>query len=417
MIDERPSRVSGGVVVVDLVGADHVDHARALAEVDRLRCAVDAAQIEVVASAIEGALHLDDGHRSTSSWVVATLDVAKWTGVQWSRRGELAVRFPAFLDAFRDGRLHLDHYDLIAKACANPRAWRLLGDVVDDFIAAAASLTFPEYERMIAVWVQLADQDGRQPDDRIPTRNLKVRNRADGSCALNGFFDPEAAATIREILGRFLDEENRIDRETAAEVAAAGGSDELPRTLGERTADALVAALAQTVTRQPGQPAKPLTRLVVSWQVAQQLLTGVDAGNPVDVRDLLCRQMNGDPIDVRAALAALIEGRVKVLVVDALGRPYAASRQGTLFDEQERQDLQALHPDCEWPGCPVHAPRLQADHMQPRSRGGPTSMDNAAALCGRHNRWRHTHGYHVTRDPDGRLQTYRPDGTPLRPTA
>ncbi len=44
-------------------------------------------------------------------------------------------------------------------------------------------------------------------------------------------------------------------------------------------------------------------------------------------------------------------------------------------------------------------------------------MDNAAVLCGRHNRWRHNHGYHVTRDADGRLHTYRPDGTPLRPTA
>ncbi len=69
-LQERCSRVSGGAVSVDLDGADHVDHALALAAIDRVRTLADVAQIEVVASAIAGALHLDDGiaRHGRGSW-------------------------------------------------------------------------------------------------------------------------------------------------------------------------------------------------------------------------------------------------------------------------------------------------------------------------------------------------------------
>ncbi len=83
---------------------------------------------------------------------------------------------------------------------------------------------------------------------------------------------------------------------------------------------------------------------MLSWHAAQQLLTRTDPAAPVNPVDLLCHQMNGDPIDISAALAALIEGKVKVLVVDAMGRPCAESRLGSLFDDDDRQMLQALHP-------------------------------------------------------------------------
>jgi hypothetical protein len=412
--DRRPL-VLGGPVSVDLVGADHVDHGRALAEVDRLRCQVDAAEIDVVVSAMERGVHIDDGHRSTNTWIAGVLDVSRRSATLWVQRGALGQRLPEYVDALRDGRFHLDHFDVLARAFANPRVRGMLGQFLEQFVGAARKLPFPDFEQAVAVWVELADQDGREPVDRVPMRGLNIRTRSDGSCSLNGFLHPEAATVLREIIGRFLDEENRLDRAAAADDLAAGGAGAMPRTLGERRADALMAALSQSVTKQPGEPARPLCELVVSWHAAQQMLHGADPARPADVRDLLCRSMNGEPIDIAATSAALIEGRVRVLVVDALGNPFAQGKPGSLFIDGERHALRVLHPRCEYPGCPVHSRFLQADHVQPRSRGGPTSMDNSAALCGHHNRWRFTHDYHVQRDADGRLQAYRPDGTPLHP--
>ena len=43
---------------------------------------------------------------------------------------------------------------------------------------------------------------------------------------------------------------------------------------------------------------------------------------------------------------------------------------------------------------------------------GETSLENSALLCERHHTKVH-HGFRVTRLPDGRWRTYRPDGTEI----
>jgi hypothetical protein len=68
---------------------------------------------------------------------------------------------------------------------------------------------------------------------------------------------------------------------------------------------------------------------------------------------------------------------------------------------------------CLWPGCLVDAGRCQADHLTEFSDGGPTRSDNGGPLCGRHNRWKSTHGYRAWRDPNGHWHTLRPDGTEI----
>ncbi len=118
----------GGVITVDLDGADHVEHARVLADIDRVRAQADAAQIDVVVSALANSVHLEDGHRSVNHWLSGVLDMSKSTAFAWKRRGELALRFPAFLEAFRDGRFTLDQYDAIARVYSNPRVRGAVGE-------------------------------------------------------------------------------------------------------------------------------------------------------------------------------------------------------------------------------------------------------------------------------------------------
>jgi hypothetical protein len=51
-------------------------------------------------------------------------------------------------------------------------------------------------------------------------------------------------------------------------------------------------------------------------------------------------------------------------------------------------------------------------HLLEWINGGPTSLDNSGLLCERHHTKVH-HGYRITRDPDGRWHTHRPDGTEI----
>jgi hypothetical protein len=44
--------------------------------------------------------------------------------------------------------------------------------------------------------------------------------------------------------------------------------------------------------------------------------------------------------------------------------------------------------------------------------GGETSLDNGALLCEQHHTRVH-HGFRISRLPDGRWRTYRPDGTEI----
>ena len=68
---------------------------------------------------------------------------------------------------------------------------------------------------------------------------------------------------------------------------------------------------------------------------------------------------------------------------------------------------------CVFAGC--HAPTHWCDihHvLEWMLDDGPTSVDNGALLCERHHTKVH-HGFRVTRLPDGRWHTYRPDGTEI----
>ena len=73
---------------------------------------------------------------------------------------------------------------------------------------------------------------------------------------------------------------------------------------------------------------------------------------------------------------------------------------------------------CYWPGCWVPVTHCQCDHLTPwatgsngASGGGCTCPGNGGPGCGKHNRFKHRHGYTTSRNPDGTYTVRRPDGT------
>jgi hypothetical protein len=155
----------------------------------------------------------------------------------------------------------------------------------------------------------------------------------------------------------------------------------------------------------------------------EQLEAGIAAeatGQPVEldpstVRDRRCETTDGVPVDLRQMVAAALIGRVRSIVVDGAGVIVAAGRKRKLFTGALRDVIQAIDPVCGWLGCNLRAQIAAIDHLQPRSRGGPTDAANAKVLCDRHNIFKHTADYRIERLDDGTIAITRPDGTQLRP--
>jgi hypothetical protein len=107
-------------------------------------------------------------------------------------------------------------------------------------------------------------------------------------------------------------------------------------------------------------------------------------------------------------------GHVRTVLVDDTGLVLGISRRHRLFRGRARDAALMNAARCVWPGCDLPAGQCQADHLDEHHTGGTTTLDNAAPLCGRHNRFKHTHRYRIHHHPDGTWHTHRPDDTELR---
>ena len=67
--------------------------------------------------------------------------------------------------------------------------------------------------------------------------------------------------------------------------------------------------------------------------------------------------------------------------------------------------MQVRDRECDHEYCEEPAEHCQIDHIDPAANGGPTSLDNARALCGFHNRLRNTRP--ADDDPDPNLDEER----------
>ena len=115
----------------------------------------------------------------------------------------------------------------------------------------------------------------------------------------------------------------------------------------------------------------------------------------------------------------------------AVGRLLCSSSlQGVLEDEKQNayklgrttrvpsnaimRQLRYRDSECQFPGC--GAKRFtHAHHLVWWSKGGDTDLENLILVCGFHHRLVHDYLWRVTRDKDGIVTWFRPDGRRYEP--
>jgi hypothetical protein len=118
------------------------------------------------------------------------------------------------------------------------------------------------------------------------------------------------------------------------------------------------------------------------------------------------------------ALKAMIEGRIRRVVVDADSVVVDMGRTSRLFTGNSRSAARMLVTTCTHRGCDIPARFCDVDHRKEwTGDNGPTDQANAMPLCGPHDRWKHANQIRSRRAKNGRTYLIRPDGSTVKPAA
>ncbi|MFP5309935.1 MAG: HNH endonuclease signature motif containing protein, partial [Actinomycetes bacterium] len=99
-----------------------------------------------------------------------------------------------------------------------------------------------------------------------------------------------------------------------------------------------------------------------------------------------------------------LDARLRVVLRDGM-RPLAVSSTTDAIPTEARVAIGAIDAGCRWPGCDRPIAWTDLHHLTHRSRGGSHTDGNLVALCRRHHRAHHDHGWHITMDPASRTAT------------
>ena len=304
-----------------------------------------------------------------------------------SRRGRWLTDFPAFAEAWADGVLTIAHVDEL-RSLDNPRTRLQLTEAQDYLVDAARDCDWPAFRQVCAYWLANADPDGNAPAEQPVHNRVRYRKRADGTVTGSFRLDPLAGAALTTAL----------DTESQRLLRAEQDEEARDRSGARRMADALVNLAIRGHESKRAVTVTPLVNIVMSKDVADNAIARLfdptvpalelDGENP----DRRCELIDGTPIDPRTALVAVAIARFQRIVVDAENRVIEASVQSRSFPPWMKHLLLIqARGRCRAPNCDAPNAWLQADHVNPHSRGGPTGLTNGQVLCDPHNKWKRDH--------------------------
>jgi hypothetical protein len=366
---------------------------------DVYRARLDALCIDAAAAATTaGVATLAPGARTLRQFVGATSNAhtAQVAGDQ--RLAQWLVRFPSVAAALRAGRISRRHVEAI-RDLENPRTVAALRAHEEVLVEAAASCTWDGFREVCGRLLVYADHDGSLADERVRRRGVSVRTHHDGMVTGTFCLEPISGAAFKAALERELRRLTELDADPAQPTAA-------HRDARQRMADALVNLVARGALRSDATVGAPLVHVVVGEEVLEEAMHRAAAadegvvpvgpdGEPldddlrVDPADPLrrCELVDGTPIHPSTVVGLLGVATLRRLVLGATGEVLDLGRSVRTFPRHLKDALLvAARGRCSTSGCDAPPGWLEADHVIPWSRGGPTATHNGQILCAADNR-------------------------------
>jgi hypothetical protein len=420
-------RAGGAGVAVDAIealtegldGLSGRELAARLQDLERVMRRCEAAVVSVLDAADRRGVYSVDGHRSIRGWAGGTVRWSPGETLARCRTVQLLRDVPAVGEQLAGGLVGVAQVRELARVRANPRCGEQLAAAVPKLLEWAVSVPFVEFRQLTQRWESLRDVDGAHRGHEAAHAGRRVATSTlDDTTHVVAQFGVVQGAAIGEILRRF--EQAEFDAEWAELKARLGdqaSAGDMPRTAGQRRADAMHAIfLAAASTPAGAQAPKPVVNLVVTAEQFEAHLQATLTDQPVEPPDAenlfaRCETDAGHAVDPADAVAAAIVGHVRRVVMNSTGVVIAMGRLQRLFTGSTRIAALLQGHRCLWPGCGRDF-RTQIDHSTDWHQHGLTDPRNAGPLCPHHNRFK-TRGYHIARDSFGCWHTYRPDGTEI----
>src|SRR5437667_5098556 len=261
----------------------------------------------------------------------------------------------------------------------------------DRLLAVARAGTAVHVERIVRGWRCVDRQaEARETAKQHASRALHVYQDEDGMVVIRGRLEPEAGTLVLKALA--------AARETLYPLSSAPAQD--PPTMEQQRADAL-ALLAEMALHHELDPGTPGERYQVVVHVDAPVLIDPDHEGQSVLAD-------GPRVPAGTSRRLACDASLVVMRHDEDGRLLEVGARTRAIPPALRRALQHRDSGCRFPGCGV--PFGDGHHVRHWANGGPTTLSNLAILCRRHHRAVHEEGYRIVRQPDGALESYRPDG-------
>jgi hypothetical protein len=433
--------------------ADGADAVRVARRVEGLLRTLTAVQCALVSEVDRRGLAADEGHRSAKALVGHAANLSPADAGRRAKAARMLRDLPHVAAGLADGSIGTSQVDRIARTHANERVREELIGIDDALSVAAALLPYEELDQHLNEWERLADEDGatQRAERDHRRRRFDLLANLDGSWRMAGGCGALQGACLRDIFDAYLQAELEHDwAEARARLGDAATPADLARTDPQRRMDALARIFDEAAGTHAERTGHAITtNLVVDQRTAERAMrrsagdhpgtdpraasywddlartrldptgdetataTTTETDDGLDQPGRRCSTLDGHPIDPAEALAALLVGRLRRVVLDGRGVVIDMGRTARLFTGPRHLAVRLQRTTCYWPGCHVLVQHCQADHLLPWTQGGPTDQQNGAPACGAHNRVRNQ-GFTVGRDPTtGQIIVRRPDGRPL----
>ena len=326
-----------------------------------------------------------NGSKAAAARLMLDASVSRRTAKRELRRARALRTMPHTAAAVAEGKLSIDHAELLVHANQAELASLFQRDeqVLLDEIKA---LRHPAATRCVRYWQQLAhDEVGTPPSTRDRHgRHFSAARTLHGSVSFDGLVDSIPGSIVLNELARlehhlfvadWADARDRFgDRATSLQLA---------RTTAQRRADALV----QMATRSAAMPADAVT---------PRPLVTVVAG--YGAFSTMCELADGTVVAPHHVVPWLSDADIERIVFDGPSRVIDVGVRQRFFTGALRRAIEVRDRHCQHPsGCDVVAEDCQIDHIHRYADGGLTTQDNGRCHCATHNRGREHDRDH---DPD-----------------
>jgi Domain of unknown function (DUF222) len=316
----------------------------------------------------------DDGSKTASARLARECDVSASTARRELCRARKLRSMPHTVTAVREGKLSIDHADVLAHL-NTPDAAALFERDEQLLVDQLKTLRFSDGIRAAKYWLQQTqDELDLTPwDHERDGRHFNAVRTWGDTVSVGGVLDPIDGTVFVEELSRLEQREFEADwSATRAEHGDHATAEQLSRTAEQRRADALAEMARRSATLSDGTaPARPLFTVVVGYHAFSRL----------------CELADGTVVHPGQLVPYLTASDIERIVFDGPSRVIDVGVRQRFFTGALRRAIEVRDHHCQHPsGCDVPAHRCEIDHIVPYSAGGLTAQDNGRCYCPVHNR-------------------------------